>query len=59
MSIDVNDRVQIIQAPKDQPGWLNQTGTVLMIADVTNYVVQLDNGAAATVSADQLKKLEG
>ena len=59
MGIDVNDRVQIIQAPQDQPGLLNQTGTVLLVADGTNCVVQLDNGAAATVSADQLKKLEG
>ncbi|MEK7233334.1 MAG: hypothetical protein AAB268_05935 [Elusimicrobiota bacterium] len=58
MAIEVNDRVQIIKAPQDQPGLLNQAGKVMMITDETNYLVQLDNGEAANVTADQLKKLE-
>ena len=57
MAIAVNDRVQIIKAPQDQPGLLNQTGQVVMITDDVNCAVQLDNGAAATVTADQLKKI--
>lgn len=58
MAIEVNDRVQIIKAPQDQPGLLNRAGKVMMITDETNYLVQLDNGEAASLTADQLKKLE-
>ena len=57
MAIEVNDQVQIIEAPQDQPGLLNQAGKVMMITDETNYLVQLDNGEAASLTADQLKKL--
>lgn len=58
MAIEVNDRVQVIAVPQGQPGLLNQAGKVMMITDETNYLVQMDNGEAASLTADQLKKLE-
>jgi hypothetical protein len=55
--INVTDRVQIIQAPQDQPDLSNKTGTVVLISDGKNCTIVLDNGQAVTVDIKQLKKI--
>jgi hypothetical protein len=56
--INVMDRVRIVRSETGAPLPGGQFGRVVMIADGTKCVVQLDNGGAATVNVNQLKKVE-
>ena len=56
-SIDVNDRVVIIQVGPNEQQLLNKKGRVLMISDGRICVIALDSGEGATVDISQLKKL--
>lgn len=54
-NINVGDRVQIVKSDKKDE--LNKFGMVIMVADGTKFVLALDDGTPASVTAAQLKKI--
>lgn len=54
--ININDRVEIVQANPKEQHLLNKVGRVILIADDTKAVVALEDGSGATVHINQLKK---
>jgi len=55
-SISVGQRVQIIQVSPKEQGILYKFGRVMMIADGVKCVVALEEGGAASVNMNQLKR---
>jgi len=58
MDINVNDRVEIIEAGPSEQHLLHKFGTVMMIIDGENCFVLLDDETDANVNVKQLKKVK-
>jgi hypothetical protein len=56
-AIIMGDQVEIVRVSDDQKDLLHRRGRVVMITDDVNWVLRLDAGGSAVVTADQLKKV--